>query len=199
MPANSPVTSDSSGELPTLHFNDADAFGAWLAEHHASAPGLWLKIPKKASGIAGATYSEALDEALRFGWIDSQKNKLDDDFYLQRFTPRTRRSRWSKVNTKKVGALIDSGRMEPAGMAEVERAKQDGRWDAAYDPPSTTTMPADLQAALDADPAARTFFESLSSSSRFVIIRSVESAKQVATRERRIAKYVTMCRDGEKP
>jgi len=198
MPADPPATPYSDGELPTLAFADADAFGTWLAEHHASAPGLWLKIPKKASGISGPTYSEALDEALRFGWIDSQKNKLDDDFYLQRFTPRTRRGRWSKINTRKVTALIESGRMEPAGMAEVERAKQDGRWDAAYDPPSTTTMPPDLQAALDADPKARSFFDTLSASSRFVIIRSVESAKQAATRERRIAKYVAMCRNGEK-
>ena len=199
MPANPPASSDSGGELPTLVFDDAEAFGAWLAEHHTSAPGLWLKIPKKASGISGPTYSEALDEALRFGWIDSQKNKFDDDFYLQRFTPRTRRGRWSKINTRKVTALIESGRMEPAGMAEVERAKQDGRWDAAYDPPSTTTMPPDLHAALDADPKARSFFETLSASSRFVIIRHVDSAKQSATRERRIAKYVAMCRNGETP
>jgi len=198
MPANPPATSDSGGELPTLAFDDADAFGAWLAEHHASAPGLWLKLPRKASGIPGPTYSEALDEALRFGWIDSQKAGFDDDFYLQRFTPRTRRSRWSKINTRKVAALVESGRMEPAGMAEVERARQDGRWDAAYDPPSTTTMPPDLQAALDADPKARSHFDSLSASSRFVIIRSVESAKQAVTRERRVAKYMVMCRNGEK-
>lgn len=199
MPADSPATSDGGGELLTLAFDDADAFGAWLAEHHASASGLWLKLPKKASGISGPTYSQALDEALRFGWIDSQKAGFDNDFYVQRFTPRTRRSRWSKINTRKVVALIESGRMEPAGMAEVDRAKQDGRWDAAYDPPSTTTVPPDLQAALDADPEARSFFETLSSSSRFVIIRSVESAKQAVTRERRIAKYLAMCRNGEKP
>lgn len=185
-----------SDDLPVLAFPSAEAFSAWLREHHTSAPGLWLKIPKKKSGIPGPTYAQALDEALRFGWIDSQKNGLDDDFYVQRFSPRAARSRWSKINRDKIAALVAAGRMEAAGMAEVERAKLDGRWDAAYDSPSNARVPADLQAALEAKPKALRFFDALSASNRYAILHQVQEAKRQETRERRIAKFVDMCARG---
>jgi uncharacterized protein YdeI (YjbR/CyaY-like superfamily) len=184
-------------KLPVLEFRSAQAFGSWLEEHHATAAGLWLKIPKKGNGIPGPTYAEALDEALRFGWIDSQKARLDDDFYMQRFTPRTARSRWSKINRKKVEALVAAGRMAPAGLAAVAKAKQDGRWDGADDSPRTARVPHDLQAALEANPEALRFFEGLTSSNRYAILSRVHEAKRLPTRERRIAKYVAMCARGE--
>ena len=139
-------------DLPIRSFPSATAFGRWLAREHRKSPGMWLKIPKKDRGKAGPTYREALEEALRFGWIDSQKAKLDDDFYLQRFTPRGPQSRWSKINRKNVEALIAAGRMMPAGMKEVDAAKRDGRWKKAYASQSSAKVPADLKAALDANP-----------------------------------------------
>ena len=184
-------------DLPVLAFPSAAALGDWLAAHHAEAPGFWLKIPKKGSGIAGPTYSEALDEALRFGWIDSQKASIDADFYAQRFTPRGPRSRWSKVNRRRIEALQAAGRLEAPGRAEVERAQADGRWDAAYDPPSTATTPPDLQAALEQVPEALRYYEGLSASSRFTILYRVQDAKQAATRARRIAQFVDLCARGE--
>lgn len=186
-------------DLPILEFPDAETFGSWLAENHASAPGLWLKLHKKGSGLGGLTYVLALDEALRFGWIDSQKVGFDAHSSVQRFTPRRKRSRWSKVNRVKIEALVAAGRMEPAGLAEVERAKEDGRWEAAYDPPSTATTPPDFEAALDAEAGARAFYDKLSASQRFLMIYGIQEAKQAATRERRIAKFVGMCGRGEKP
>ena len=148
-------------DLPIRSFPSATAFGRWLAREHGKSPGMWLKIPKKDRGKAGPTYREALEEALRFGWIDSQKAKLDDDFYLQRFTPRGPQSRWSKINRKNVEALIAAGRMMPAGMKEVDAAKRDGRWKKAYASQSSAKVPADLKAALDANPKARAFFAEL--------------------------------------
>ena len=130
-----------------VRFASAEAFEAWLAEQHDQSDGLWIKFAKKASGIPTVVYAEAVDASLRYGWIDGQVRRVDDDFYLQRFTPRRARSRWSKINCAKAEALIASGRMEPAGLAEVERAKADGRWAAAYDPPTTATVPGDLRAA----------------------------------------------------
>ena len=135
-----------------MPFASAAAWEAWLAEHHADPDGLWIRFAKKASGIPTVVYKEAVHEALRYGWIDGQVKRLDDDWYVQRFTPRRARSRWSKINCAKAEALIASGAMQPAGLAEVERAKADGRWDAAYDAPSTATVPDDLRAALDARP-----------------------------------------------
>lgn len=185
-------------DLPVLSYDDAEAFGRWLAQHHATSPGLWLMIPKKGGAGRGPTYAEALLDALRFGWIDSQKRKLDDDHYIQRFTPRSARSRWSKVNRRHIEALLAAGRMEPSGLAEVDRAKADGRWDAAYDSSSTIQVPDDLQAALDADPAAKAFFATLSASNRFTILYSIQDAKRPETRARRITKYVAMCARSEK-
>ncbi|MCA9592707.1 MAG: YdeI/OmpD-associated family protein [Myxococcales bacterium] len=184
-------------DLPIRSFPSATAFGRWLAREHRKSPGMWLKIPKKDRGKAGPTYREALEEALRFGWIDSQKAKLDDDFYLQRFTPRGPQSRWSKINRKNVEALIAAGRMMPAGMKEVDAAKRDGRWKKAYASQSSAKVPADLKAALDANPKARAFFAELNAQNRFSILYRIQDAKRPETRARRIAKFVEMCARGE--
>lgn len=189
------MTPDDDG-YDVLFFESPGAFEAWLQANHATAGGVWLKMARKATGIASIDHAGALDVALCYGWIDGQRGKLDDTFFLQRFTPRRRRSRWSKVNRHKVAALIEAGRMQPAGLAEVERAQADGRWDAAYDPPSTATVPDDLQAALDANPAARSFFATLSGRNRYAILFRVADAKKAETRARRIAQLVAMLAEG---
>jgi uncharacterized protein YdeI (YjbR/CyaY-like superfamily) len=184
-------------QLAIRGFASAKALRTWLAKQHAKSPGIWLKIPKRGSGEAGPTYAEALDEALCFGWIDSQKATFDDSFFLQRFTPRGPKSKWSKINRDKVAALIEAGRMQPAGLAAVEAAKQDGRWDAAYDSHRTATVPPDLQLALDANPKAKKFFAGLTSQNRFAILYRIHDAKRPDTRARRIEKFVAMCARGE--
>ncbi|MFE1461266.1 YdeI family protein [Streptomyces nigra] len=186
-------------DLETVAFESAEAFQAWLGENHAVSPGIWLKLRKKAHGVVALDYVQALDVALCYGWIDGQKAALDDEWWLQRFGPRTARSRWSKINRDKVAALIEQGRMRPPGQAEIDRAKTDGRWDAAYDSPRTATVPDDLAAALAAEPAAAEFFETLNRTNRFAIIYRVQDAKRPETRARRIEKYVTMLAKGEKP
>lgn len=185
-------------ELPILAFATPAAWQEWLAAEHATAPGVWLKLAKRASGNASVSYAEALDVALCFGWIDGQKRPFDDAWWLQRFTPRTRASRWSQVNRGKVLALIDAGRMQPAGMREVERARADGRWDAAYPGRRGMTVPDDLQAALDADPAASAYFATLDPANRYAVLYRVQDAKRPATRAKRIAQYVAMLAAGEK-
>ncbi|MFE0406864.1 YdeI family protein [Streptomyces nigra] len=186
-------------DLETVAFESAEAFQEWLGENHAVSPGIWLKLRKKAPGVVALDYAQALDVALCYGWIDGQKAALDDEWWLQRFGPRTARSRWSKINRDKVAALIEQGRMRPPGQAEIDRAKADGRWDAAYDSPRTATVPDDLAAALAAEPAAAEFFETLNRTNRFAIIYRVQDAKRPETRARRIEKYVTMLAKGEKP
>ncbi len=183
--------------LPVRGFSSAAALGRWLEREHARSPGIWLKIPKRAAGRAGPSYAEALEEALRFGWIDSQKAKLDDDFFLQRFTPRGAGSRWSQINRRKAEALIAAGRMAPAGLAQVEAAKHDGRWQRAYASQQVAEVPADLQAALDGNPRARDFFATLSAQNRYAILYRVQDAKRAETRARRIAEYVAMCARGQ--
>lgn len=183
---------------PILAFPDARAFEAWL-EHHAGDPtGLWLKIAKKASGISTVTYDEAVDAALCFGWIDGQRNSYDADYFLQRFGPRRQRSLWSKVNTRRVAALIAAGRMRASGLAEVERAQADGRWDAAYDAPSTAVVPPDLQQFLDANPDAAAFFASLNSANRYAFLFRLQTAKRPETRARRLTQITAMLAAGEK-
>jgi uncharacterized protein YdeI (YjbR/CyaY-like superfamily) len=184
--------------LPVIPFASRDAWDAWLAEHHEDADGVWIKIAKKASGIESVTHPEALEVALCYGWIDGLRDRLDDEYFLQRFTPRRPRSKWSKINCGKATELIEQGRMRPAGLKEVERAKADGRWDAAYDGPRTATVPDDLQAALDADDGARAFFATLNATNRYAILHRIQDAKRPETRARRIAKYVAMCREGRK-
>ncbi|MET7675627.1 YdeI/OmpD-associated family protein [Streptomyces seoulensis] len=184
--------------LETVAFESAEAFEAWLGEHHAVSPGIWLKLRKKAPGTVALDYAQALDVALCYGWIDGQKAGLDDQWWLQRFTPRTPRSKWSKINRDKVATLTEQGRMRPPGQSEIDRAKADGRWEAAYDSAKTATVPADLAAALLADPAAAESFEQLDRQNRYAILYRVQEAKKPETRARRIEKYVAMLARGEK-
>ena len=185
-------------DLPVIAFASREEFAAWLDEHHERPDGLWIKFAKKASGIPTVVYAEALEVALCHGWIDGQVAKFDERHYLQRFTPRRARSKWSKINRDRATALIESGAMKPAGLAEVERAKADGRWDAAYDAPSRATVPDDLQRALDANPAAAEFFATLSGSNRYAVLYRIQDAKRPETRARRIEQFVAMLARGEK-
>jgi uncharacterized protein YdeI (YjbR/CyaY-like superfamily) len=182
----------AASDLPVLPFESAEAWEAWLREEHERSPGVWLKLAKKGSGIASVTYDEALHAALCHGWIDGQKQSLDDEYWLQKFTPRRGRSVWSKRNREKVAELIEAGRMQPAGLRQVELAKEDGRWEAAYDSPSTATVPEDFQRELDRNPAAAEFFGTLSSQNRYAILWRIQTAKKPETRARRIAELVAM-------
>ncbi|GAA2278449.1 YdeI/OmpD-associated family protein [Nonomuraea roseoviolacea subsp. roseoviolacea] len=185
-------------DLPTLAFPSRTAFETWLEAEHDASPGLWLKIAKKGSGIPSVSYAEALDVALCFGWIDGQKRSYDAEHWLQRFTPRTARSKWSKVNRVRAEELIAAGAMRPAGLAQIEAARADGRWEAAYEPQRTAEVPDDLRAALDADPAAAAFFATLDSRNRFSILHRVGDAKKATTRAARIEKFVAMLREHKK-
>ena len=187
-----------SDDLPVLAFGSQAAFRTWLDAQHARTPGIWVRIARKATGIKTVTHAEALEVALCYGWIDGQRIPGDvDGYFRQRFTPRRRRSRWSKINREKAEALIARGEMRPAGLAEVERARADGRWDAAYDSPSRATVPGDLQAALDAEPAAAEMFARLTSANRYAILYRVQEAKRPETRARRIETFVAMLARGE--
>lgn len=187
-----------TAELPILAFESATAFERWLAEQIGLSNGLWLRIAKKGSGVASVNYDEALEVALCYGWIDGQKKSFDEQHWLQKFTPRRARSVWSQVNRAKAEALIASGRMQPVGLAEVERAKADGRWEAAYASQRTMEVPADLARALTANPVAQAFFDTLNSANRYAILWRVQTAKRPETRAARIAKAVAMCAAGEK-
>jgi uncharacterized protein YdeI (YjbR/CyaY-like superfamily) len=180
---------------PMLAFPDPAAWEKWLAAEHAGASGLWLKLAKKGCPHPTVSYAEALDIALCFGWIDGQKRPLDDDYWLQRFTPRKPKGKWSKINRGKAEALISAGRMRPTGLREVEAAKADGRWDAAYEGQSTATVPDDLRQALDADADAAAFFATLDRGNRYAILYRVQEAKKPETRAARIAKFVAMLHD----
>lgn len=181
---------------PTL-FKNAKAFEAWLKKHHASSDGLWLQIAKKGADEPSVTYPEAVEIALCWGWIDGQKKGLDDQHFLQRFTPRRARSIWSKINVDKVAALIEAGRMQPPGHAQIEAAKADGRWAQAYDGAKTSTVPEDLQAALDASPKAKAFFATVNASNRYAVLWRVQTAVKPETRAKRIAQLVEMLARGE--
>ena len=179
-------------EPPILRFPDQAAWARWLEQNHAESQGVRLKLAKKGSGVTTATYGEALEEALCYGWIDGQVGRYDDTFYLQRFTPRTKRSKWSANNRENVKRLIAEGRMKPAGLEAVESAQADGRWDAAYPRQSEATVPDDLQQALDQNPKAKAFFETLTSQNRYAILFRLHDAKRPQTRAKRIADYVAM-------
>ena len=185
-------------DYPIRSFESQAAWEAWLEEHHASARGVWVRIAKAGASVATFSRAEALDSALCFGWIDGQARSFDEDTYLQKFTPRTKRSIWSKRNREHVERLIAAGRMRPAGLAAIEAAKADGRWDRAYDSPATAAVPADLQAALDAVPEAKAFFAALNSQNRYAILHRIQTAVKPETRARRIEKFVDMLRRGEK-
>ena len=171
---------------------------AWLEQNHASGSEVWLRFAKKGSKAVTVSRAEALEVALCYGWIDGQAATQDEDYWLQRFTPRTRRSKWSKINCEAVEALIGAGRMKPAGMAAVEAAKADGRWDAAYAPPSTIEVPEDLAHALKLSPKAEAFFGTLNAQNRYAILYRIHDAKRPETRARRIEKFVDMLERGEK-
>jgi len=185
-------------ELPVLLFGGPAEFEAWLEEHHAEPDGLWLKIAKKGTEEPSVTYAEALELALCFGWIDSQKRGHDERHFLQRFTPRRPRGRWSRINRDKAEALIAAGAMRPAGLAEVEAAKADGRWEAAYEGQRTAEVPEDLERELAVNQAAREFFAGLDSANRYAIIFRLGDAKKPETRQRRLRKFVAMLERGEK-
>jgi len=180
-------------DLPVLSFATPNAWSGWLAAHHASARGVWLKIAKTSASSASITYAQAIEVALAWGWIDGQKGKLDDAWWLQRFTPRTAKSPWSKINRAKAEALIAAGSMEPPGLAEVERAKCDGRWQRAYDGAGSSSVPADLAAAFASNARALAFFETLDGANRYAILYRVQTAKKPETRAERIARFVAMC------
>jgi uncharacterized protein YdeI (YjbR/CyaY-like superfamily) len=184
--------------LPVVSFEDTDAWDAWLTAHAADSPGLWLKIAKKGSAGRSISYSDALDVALCHGWIDGQKGRLDDEYWLQRFTPRKPGSKWSKINTERAAALIESGRMRPAGLGEVERAQGDGRWEQAYESQSRVTVPEDLARALAANQRARAFFATLDSTNRYAILYRIGTAKRPETRAKRIDAFVAMLSEHKK-
>ncbi|MFE8947924.1 YdeI family protein [Streptomyces sp. NPDC007856] len=192
MPGEAQTGGAQHGADPVMAFATQQAWEMWLEEHHTDVPGIWLKIPKADSGLDGVGYAEALEAALCFGWIDGQKKKLDERHWLQRFTPRRPGSKWSKVNREKATELTERGRMRPAGLREVEKAKADGRWEAAYEGQRAATVPEDLRAALEACPQARDFFATLDSHNRYAILYRVQDAKKPQTRAARIEKFVAM-------
>jgi uncharacterized protein YdeI (YjbR/CyaY-like superfamily) len=183
--------------LPICAFASSAAWEAWLEAQPASSKGVWLKLAKAASGIASVSKQEAVDGALCHGWIDGQLGKFDADHWLVRFTPRLPKGKWSQANRERALALIKLGRMRPAGMSAIEEAKRDGRWEAAYAPQSTATVPEDLQAALDRSPPAKRHFDQLDSRNRYAILYRIQDAKKTETRVQRIAKYVAMLARGE--
>ena len=186
-------------DLPVLAFPDQAALEEWLDAEHAPAPGLYVRLAKKGSGVPSVTYAELVESALCFGWIDGRSQRLDETSYLQRITPRRPRSVWSQKNVAAVEALIAAGRMRPAGLAAVEAAQADGRWDRAYAGPATITVPDDLAAALAAEPAAQQAFDGLDGRNRYAVLHRVATAATPQTRARRIAALVTMLAEGRRP
>ncbi|MDX2139743.1 MAG: YdeI/OmpD-associated family protein [Chloroflexota bacterium] len=184
-------------DLPRVTFESEQAWELWLEANHETSPGLWLQIAKKDSGIPSVTYAQALQVALCFGWIDGQKGSLDDRYFLQKFTRRRPKSKWSQVNREHIARLTAEGRMRPAGQREVDAAKADGRWEAAYAPQSTIEAPADFLAALEAQPAAFAVWSGLKSAQRYSILFYIHDAKKPETRAKRIEKYVAMLSDGK--
>jgi len=184
------------GPSPSL-FKSAKAFETWLKKHHATSDGLWLQIAKRGADEPSVTYPEAVEVALCWGWIDGQKKGLDDQHFLQRFTPRRARSLWSKINVDKVTALIEAGRMQASGYAQIEAAKADGRWGQAYDGARTSEVPEDLLAALQAEPKAKAFFATINASNRYAVLWRIQTAAKAETRAKRIVQLVEMLSRGE--
>jgi uncharacterized protein YdeI (YjbR/CyaY-like superfamily) len=184
-------------DLPVIAFKSQQAWDAWLKSQPAQAKGLWLKLAKQSSGIASVSRPEAIDTALCHGWIDGQLDSFDDDYWLIRFTPRQSTSKWSEKNRARALELVKLRRMKPSGLNEIERAKKDGRWDAAYAPQSTAQVPDDLRAALARNKGAGSFFQTLDSTNRYAILYRIHSAKKAETRVARIEKFVTMLIEGK--
>jgi uncharacterized protein YdeI (YjbR/CyaY-like superfamily) len=185
-------------DSPTKLFTNKEDWAAWLDRNHRESTGLWLQIAKKGSKFHSVTYGEALDVALCYGWIDGQKRPQDEKLWLQRFVPRSERSLWSKINREKALALILSGEMKPAGLAAIEQAKQAGRWDTAYDSSRGAEVPSDLQAALDASPKAKAFFETLDKANWYAILWRIQTVKRTETRVRKIRHFIGMLERHEK-
>jgi len=182
---------------PRLTFASQEEWEIWLERNGSSSSGAWVRLAKKSADQPTVSYAQALESALCYGWIDGQKQADNEHYWLQRFTPRTAKSIWSKINKEKAEALVASGRIRPAGMREINRAKQDGRWDAAYASASNATVPDDLQRALDANPTANTFFATLNSKNRYAILFRIQNAKKPETRARKIAQFIEMLSKGE--
>jgi uncharacterized protein YdeI (YjbR/CyaY-like superfamily) len=185
--------------LPVLRFADADEFDAWLDRHHAEPSGIWIQMAKAGSGRRSISWATAVPVALCHGWIDGQSKRIDDEWFLQKFTPRRARSIWSQVNVAHAERLMAAGKMRPWGIAEVERAKADGRWGAAYQGSASRGVPEALQRALDASPRAAAAFAQLDSRNRYAMIHRVQTAKRQETQERRAAAFVAMLERGERP
>ena len=187
-----------SDATPVRLFRSRNDWAGWLEKNHRKSDGLWLRLAKKASGLQSVTYGEALEVALCYGWIDGQKNADTDQTWLQKFCPRSRQSIWSKINRGKALTLIASGSMQAAGLEAVQRAKKDGRWRNAYDSPSRARVPSDLQAALDANPGAKTFFEGLDRQNRYAVLFRIQTVKKAETRASKIREFVEMLERSEK-
>ena len=187
----------TADDIPIRAFKDAKAWESWLAKNQTATNGIWMRIAKKASGKKSITYPEALEVALCYGWIDGLKRPESETAWLQRFTPRRQRSLWSKINRDKALGLIACGRMTPGGLQEIERAKQDGRWEAAYSSPGAATMPADFKKELNQHPAAKAFFKTLSRTNSYAILWRIQTAKKPETRARRIRQFIEMLEKGE--
>ena len=183
---------------PIMFFSSQKEWETWLASNHAKSDGIWMKFAKMASGVTSTNYAEALDVALCYGWIDGQAKSIDDTYYLQKFTPRRAKSIWSKRNVGKVAELIAAGKMKPSGLAAIEAAKADGRWEQAYDSPKNSTMPDDFQAVLDKNPKAKEFFEALNKTNRYAVLWRIQTAKKPETRASRIEKLIAMLEAGQK-
>jgi uncharacterized protein YdeI (YjbR/CyaY-like superfamily) len=183
---------------PIESFETAKDFEKWLKKNHKTAEGMWLRFYKKDSGVDSITYPQAVEVALCYGWIDAVMNKYDEQSYIQRFTPRRSKSRWSKINIDKVTRLIEEGRMKPAGLKEIEAAKADGRWQAAYDSPSNTIMPEDFLLKLSKNAKAKKFFDTLNKSNTYAIAWRLQTAKKPETREKRMNIILEMLSKGEK-
>ncbi len=178
-------------------FKDAKAWESWLGKNQTAADGLWMRIAKKASGEQSITYPEAVEVALCYGWIDGQKKPESETTWLQRFVPRRPRSIWSKINREKAQALVTTGKMKPAGLNEIERAKRDGRWDAAYDSPKNAPIPPDFQKALDGNPRANAFFKKINAANRYAIIWRLQTARNAEARAKRVRGFIEMLEKGE--
>lgn len=183
---------------PTRLFKSQQAWAAWLEKNHLKSAGLWLRLAKKDSALRSVSYKDAIEVALCYGWIDGQKRPESAQFWLQKFSPRSNRSVWSKINREKAQSLVTSGQMKPAGLEAIENAKRNGRWDSAYDSPSGATVPEDLQIALESAPRAMAFFETLDRANRYAILWRIQTVKTAKTRARKVEQFIAMLERGEK-
>lgn len=183
---------------PTLTFTRQEDWETWLEANAEDVPGVWLRIAKRSAEQPTVSYAQALESALCYGWIDGQKQAESEHYWLQRFTPRTAKSIWSKINKTKAEALVASGRMRPTGLRAIDLAKRDGRWEAAYSSASTSVVPDDLQQALDSNPKAKQFFATLNSQNRYAILFRIQNVKKAETRAKKIAQFIDMLNNGEK-